>query len=92
MGHGIEPARNLLVRLTKQLEEVADNVTVATVEESSGNTDVTRATSTTDTMDVIVDVRGQVIIDDVCDVGNIETTSGDGGGDEDWSTTGAEGL
>lgn len=43
-------------------------------------------------MDVVVNVGGEVVVDDVLDVGDIETTGGDSGGDEDRGTSRAEHL
>jgi hypothetical protein len=50
-----------------------NNSTVATVEECGCDTGVSGTTSTTDTMDVVVNIGGQVVVDDVPHVGNIET-------------------
>lgn len=43
-------------------------------------------------MDVVVNVGGKVVVDDVLDVGDIETTSSDGGGDEDRGAARTEHL
>ena len=81
-----------MVGFPQQLKKVTDDVAVSAVEEGGGDTDVAGTTSTTDTVDVVVDVRGKFVVDDVGDVGDIETTSGDGSGDENRGTTGTEGL
>jgi hypothetical protein len=57
------------------------------VEERSGVTRVTRTTGTTDSVGILCDVRGEIVQNDVGDVGDIETTSSDGGSDEDGSAT-----
>ena len=87
VSNRLEPSRNLLICLTKKFEEVTDNVPVAAVEEGSGTTSVTGATSTTNAVNVIIDVGGKVEVDDMGDVGDIETTSGDSGGNHDGSVT-----
>lgn len=92
MNDSLEPTRDLLVCLTKKLDEVTDDVFVTTVEEGSGTASVAGTTSTTDTMNVIIDVGGEVVVDNMGDIGNIETTSGDGGGNQDGSVTLTEGL
>ena len=92
VSDGVKPTRNLLVRLTQELDEVADDVAVATVEERGSDTDVAGTASTTDTVDVVVDVRGQVVVDDVRDVRDIETTSSNGSSDKDGRATRTEGL
>ena len=92
MNDGLKPSRNLLVCLTEKFDEVTDDVFVATVEEGSGTTGVTGSTSTTDTVNIVIDVRGKVIVDHMGNVGDIETTSSDSGGNHDGGATLAEGL
>jgi hypothetical protein len=43
-------------------------------------------------VNVVIDVSGKIVVDNVLDVGNIETTSSNGGGDEDWGASGTEHL
>ena len=76
--------------LLQEVEQVPDDTPVAAVEEGSGDTGVTSTTRTTDTVDVVVDVGGQIVVDDVGDVGDIQTTGGDGGGDKDGAAAGPE--
>jgi hypothetical protein len=83
---------NLLVSLLEELNQLADNTTVATVEESSGNTSVSSTTSTTDTVNVVVNVSGKVVVDDVGDVRDIQSTGGDGSSDQDGEASGTEDL
>ena len=78
MSNGLEPLRNLLVGFPEKLDEVTNNVLVTTVKEGGRDTDVTGTTSTTDTVNVVINVGRQVIVDNVRHVGNVETTSGDG--------------
>lgn len=92
MRDGLEPRRNLLVRLPQELDHVANDVLVATVEECSGDTSITSTTSTTDTVDVIVNVGGKIIVDDMHDIGDVETTSGHRGSDHDRSATLTESI
>ena len=92
MSNGLEPARDLLVGLAEQFDKVTDDVLVTTVEEGGGNTDVTGTAGTTNTMNVIVDVGGQVVVDDVSDIGNVEATSSDCGGYQNRRATATESL
>ena len=92
MNDGLEPSRGLLVCLTKKLDEVANDVLVAAVEEGGGNTSVTSATSTADTVNIVVDVGGKVVINDMGNIGDIETASSHSGGNHDGSATLTEGL
>jgi hypothetical protein len=73
-GNVLEEAGNILVRFLEELHEVTNDATVATVEERSRETGVASTTSTTDTMNVVVDVGREVIVDDVGHVGYIKST------------------
>ena len=92
MRNCLKPIRDLLVCLTQELDEITDNVLVTAVEERSGDTNVTRTTRTTDTVHIVVDIRGEIVVDDVGDVGNVETSSCDSGRNEDGGTSRSEGL
>ena len=92
VSDGVQPARDLLVSLTKELDEVAHDVAVTTVEERGSHTDVAGTARTADTVNVIVNVGGQIVVDDVGDVGDVESTSGNGSGNQDGGTPRAEGL
>jgi hypothetical protein len=85
MRNGLKPSRCFLVCLAEELDKVTNDVLVATIEEGSGNTSVTGATSTTDTVNVIINVRWEVKVDNVGNVGDIKTTSSHGGGNHDRS-------
>ncbi|TFB02208.1 hypothetical protein CCMA1212_005838 [Trichoderma ghanense] len=91
-GDGLKEGRNLLVGLLEKVDELADDATVAAVEESGGDTSVSGTTGTTNAVHVVVNVGGKVIVDDVGDVGNIETTSRDSGGNQDGAASVAEVL
>jgi hypothetical protein len=43
-------------------------------------------------MNIVINVGWEIVIDDVSDVGNIETTSGNGGGNENWAMAVSEHL
>lgn len=87
MSHRLQPRRDVLVRLPQELDQVTNDVLVTAVEERSGNTSVTRTTSTTNAVNVVIDVGGKVIVDDVHDVRDIETTSSDGSSDHNGCAT-----
>jgi hypothetical protein len=78
---GLEEARDLLVGLLEQLEEITDDTTVATVEERCGDTSVSGTSSTTDAVDVVVNVSGEIVVDNVCDLLNISFLISEKGGD-----------
>ncbi|GKT40846.1 uncharacterized protein ColSpa_01026 [Colletotrichum spaethianum] len=91
-GNGLQKAGNLLVGLLKKLKKLANDTTVTPVEKGSGVTGVSGTTSTTNTVDVVVNVGGQVVVDDMGNVGDIETTSGNSGGNQNGAATVAEEL
>ena len=88
----LEEGRNFLVGLLEEVEQVPDDATVAAVEEGRRHTRVPGATGTADAVHVVVNVRRQVVVHDVGHVGDVETTSGHGGGDQNRVAAGAEHL
>lgn len=75
----------------KSGDEPAD-AAVATVEERRRRSSVSGTTGTTNAVNVVVNVGGEIVVDDVRDVGDVESTSGDGGGDHDGRASRLEGL
>lgn len=61
-------------------------------EQSDGESGLASAAGATDSMDVVFDGEGEGEIDDCFDFGDVETTGGDIGGDEDRDGAGFEGL
>ena len=92
MSDGLEPIGDLFVCFTKKRYKATNDVFIVTVEECGGDTRATGTTSTTNAMNVVIDVGGKVVVDDMGDVGDIETTSNNGGGNHDGSATLVEGL
>jgi len=92
----LEEVGNVLLRLNENLAEVLADILVAVVVEGGGLTGVADTRGATDAVDVLGDAvvlsRRQVVVDDVLDVGDIETTSGHASSDEDGAATGAEGA
>jgi hypothetical protein len=88
----LEEARYFLVCFTKQLQQILHNTTIATIEERCRQASVSGTTCAANTMDVVIDVRRQVVVDDVRDVWNIEAASSHGSGDHDRASTIAEEL
>lgn len=82
-----EEIGNLLASFGQKRDHVFNNDLVVSVEERSGDTNVTSTTGTTDSMNVIINVRGQVIVDNVLNIGDIQTSGGDCSGNQDWSST-----
>jgi hypothetical protein len=97
LGHELlEELRNLLLGLDQDLAEVFTEIFVAVVEERGSLACVADTRGATDAVDVLGDAvvlsRGQIVVDDVLDVGNIETTSSNTGSDQDGAATSTEGA
>jgi hypothetical protein len=78
--------------LLQEINKITDDTTIATVEESSGDTGVTSTTSSSNTMNVIVDISREIVVDDMLHVGDIETTGCNSGSDQDGATPVSEHL
>jgi len=92
VSDGIKPTGDFLICFTKKFDKVTNEVLVTAVEEGGGTTRVPGAASTADTVDIVIDVGRKIKVDDVGNVGDIETTSSNCGGDHDRSVTLTEGL
>lgn len=92
MCNGFQPRGYLLVRLPEELDEITNDVAVAPIEEGSGDSDITRTSSTADTVDIVINVRRKIVINDVCNVGNIQTASCDSRSNQNGSAPGPESL
>jgi len=77
VGHLLEEAGNLLIRFDQQLHQIGANVAILVVEEARRDSQVTHAAGTTDSMHILLDIRRQIVIDDVLNVRNVQTASSD---------------
>jgi hypothetical protein len=91
-GNVVKECRDFLMSLLQEVDEVTDNATIATIEERSGEPSVASTTSTANTMNIVVNVGWEVIVDNVGDIRDVKTTSSNCGGNEDRATTVAEHL
>lgn len=82
MLHIEERIRDLLARSDEQFAEIGDHLTVAIIEESIRDAVVASTTGTANSVDVVFDGIGQVVVDDMGDVGDVQTAGGDVGGHE----------
>jgi type VI protein secretion system component VasK len=64
----LEEGRNLLVGLLEEIQEVTNHAAVATIEEGCSNSSVSSTSSTTDPVNVVVNVGWKIVVDDVGDV------------------------
>ena len=87
-----EEVGHLLLRLVEYVVEVARNIAILVVEERDGLTGVAGAARAADAMHVLVDVGGQVEVDDELDVGDVETARRHRRGDQDGPAGAAEGA
>lgn len=67
----------------QQFNEIASDALVGFVDEGGGTTGGASTTSTTDAMDVFVNVVGHVIVHDMDDAADVETTGGHVGGNQE---------
>jgi hypothetical protein len=81
-----------LVGLLEKLKKITDNTSVATVEEGSGDTSVTCTTSTTDSVNVVINIGWKIVIDNVDNVRDIQTSGCNGCSNKDWASTVSEHL
>jgi hypothetical protein len=63
-----------LVSLLQEVNQITNDASVAAVEESSGDTSVTGTSSTTDSMNVVINVSWEIVVDDMSDIGDIQAT------------------
>mmetsp|Transcript_13892 Transcript_13892/g.58837 ORF Transcript_13892/g.58837 Transcript_13892/m.58837 type:complete len:221 (-) Transcript_13892:1282-1944(-) len=77
--HGRDP----LLRLAQQVLEVQqDRFRLVLVDERGGDPRLTAATGAADAVDVVFNLLGHVVVDDVLDVRKVQTLSGDVGCDQ----------
>ena len=88
--HLAEPLGAFLVVLLEQLAEFADDVAVLLVDEGKGGTSVTSTTGTANPVDVVVNVAGKVVVDNLRDVGDVQTTGSNICGAHDGSVAALE--
>ncbi len=69
----LQECGNLLVGFLQKIQKITDDTPIAAVEEGCRHTSVSGTASTTDTMDVIVNVGWQIVVDDMLDVRDIQT-------------------
>ena len=76
--------------LFQKLNHIANDATVPAVEEGRGFTGVACTTGTTNPMNIVINVGGQIVVNHVSNVRDIQTTSSNSCGNENRSTTVAE--
>lgn len=92
MGDGLEPGRDFLIGLPQELNEVANDVLVTAIEERSAHTNIAGTSRSSNTVNIIINIAGEVIVDDMGDVGDIETTSSNSSGNHDGSLASPESV
>ena len=89
-SHGLQPGGQLLIGLHQQLDQVLDQVPVLLIEEAGGKTQVTHTTSSTNTVDILLYISWQVKVDDMLDIGDIQTSGSNSSGNYDGSLASLE--
>lgn len=70
----LEESRYLLVCFLEKFDQIPHDASVAAVEEGGGETSVSSTTGTTNAVHVVVDISWKIIIDDVSDIGNVQSS------------------
>eukprot|EP00038_Savillea_parva_P005918 m.160642 g.160642 ORF g.160642 m.160642 type:complete len:426 (+) comp11975_c0_seq1:158-1435(+) len=73
-AHLLEPRRDVLLGFGKPVEQTRREVGAPVVEETRGGTDIASTSGTTNAVNVLIDILGQIKVDNVLDIGNIKTT------------------
>ena len=63
-----------MVSLLQEVNQITNDASVAAVEESGGDTSVTSTSSTTDSMNVVINVGWEIIVDDMGDIRDVKST------------------
>jgi len=88
----LKEAGHFLVGFLQEINKLSDDTTIAAVEKGSRNTRISSTAGTTNAVDIVVNVRGEVVVDDVRDIGDIKATSGNCSGNQDRAASIAEEL
>ena len=73
-GQGLQPLREFLIRLHNEFDQIFGQVSVLVIEERRGQAQVAHSAGSSDAVNVLLDVRGHVEVDDVLDVWNVESS------------------
>lgn len=69
--------------LLKKLKKISNNAAIATVEERSRHASVASTSSTTNAVHVVINISWEIIVDNMGDIGDIQTSSSDRSSDQD---------
>lgn len=81
-GYARNVERHLIDLGVVELLDVTQHTDVLGGDKVNGNTLTTETTATTDTMDVVLAVGGEIVVDDERDLLDVDTTGEQVGGDE----------
>jgi hypothetical protein len=88
---GAQEVGDLLLTFLEQLGQFGSNSFTSVIVEGGGQTRLTDTSSTTDTMNVFIHIIGHIVVDDVHDVTDINTTGSDSSSDQNGALTTLEG-
>ncbi|KAH3662441.1 hypothetical protein OGAPHI_005693 [Ogataea philodendri] len=91
-GNDSQEVWNLLVGLAQDLNKILHNILVTSVDECSSNTSVSCSSSSTNTVNVVVNVIWQIVIDDVGHVWNVQTSGSNSSGNQNRRSSASEAL
>jgi hypothetical protein len=82
LGKGVQPIRNLLLAFLHELDQFASNLLVFVGEKGSSQTIGSSTTSTADSVNVVIKVIWQIVVDDVLHIVDVESSGCNTGGNE----------
>jgi hypothetical protein len=62
-----------LIGLFQEINKITNNTTVATVEESSRDTSVSSTTSSANSMNVVINIGWEIVVDNMGDIRDVES-------------------
>lgn len=86
-AHRLEPRRNFLLGLFQRSPQFVENSAIGFVYERSSRSCVSSSSSTPDAMNVVVDVGREIEVDNVVNVGDIETSGSNIRGNQNWKSS-----
>ena len=86
-GHLVKPSGDLLVVFFKHFSKFSNDARVFLVNKGQCASGVSGTSGTTNTMDIVINVGGEIEVDDLSNIRNIQTTTGYVSGAHYWSVS-----
>ena len=92
VGHAFKPGGDILPGFCQKLQQLTANVAVLFIEEGGSQPQVSHPARSSNAMNVLLNVNGEVKVHHVLDIGNVQTTSSNCSGNQDGSLSTLEAL